>query len=429
MPVKDVKHRITLSEEELLKRCRDAARMALRSELWSADDKEECTAHLVLTVLEAMALNGQGARRASDGTTLVAGELPRRNDPRWSFTALKRAAGDWRDATDRQRDRDALLGGDETVTVHVDRDESELCPLDRWTLQPVSADGYRAADENQGMARIRTAVSAACAELGFPAGTDENPSPAYCLMYEWIAERSAEESASDLGVSWSAWRKRTSRARKSILETYPDASDLIAVLAGVPVRATRDLTFFHGKRTAMGPAYKVPPILTGQLMFSTTDASREIAHTDGLKGTLALDWRDGTLVGRDADGIDLTGQWPTRPVSIADARNRCRVMVGRAIGTRTAERNRVRAARERTALENRRWGIDVKRASDPRLQVGHEHPAPMPADLQTSQALARASMAQRAGRPDKRDNGQTTGTAKGKYASRAVRLGLNAGLG
>lgn len=405
-----VRHELT--EEELVKRCRDAARSAMRSDQWSPDDREDCACELIVKTLEALAMPGLGS-----------GILPRRDDPSYCFTALRHRAINWRDRTDAERDRDALIGGTENAVEYIPPTDDELAPLDKWTRLPIDADGYHSMDAAQTIDHYSRAAKLACDDLGVSVGRylegddaerlPSEPSPVACLVYQWVRDASPETAASDLGVGWQTWRKRTSRGAKSIREAYPTSAELIAAIAGNAVECTRRLTFSHSKKSARGPAHAVPPIEIGQMMFATTDASREVTTADRVKRT--PDDRTGTLTGVDATGVDVTGQWPTRPETAADARAVCAVTTGPKLTARDAERNRSRAERDATRLANIRAGIDSAR-----------HPSRMPRAEIESQAQARLGSALRAGRPDKRDVGRTSGKAPEKYAARSVRLGPNA---
>lgn len=428
----ELPRRDELTETELLKRCRDAARSAMRSDQWSPDDREDCACALIVKTFEALAMPGERSQTI----------LPRRDDPAYCFTAMRHRAIDWRDRTDAARDREALMGGPQDACEYIPPTEDELAPLDRWTKKAIDGAGeeYAAAADRQAFWEFSRSAKLACDELGFPVGKyaegddpdtlPTDPSPVACLVYQWIRDDSPETAAADLGASWQAWRKRTSRGAQTVREMYPTSDALIGAIAGTAIRCgdgaiavaaqtgtepnPRRLTFSHSKKSARGPAHAVPPIEIGQLMFSTTDASREVTTADRVKRT--PDDRTGTLTGRDASGLDLTGQWPTRPETAADARARCAISEGPKLTEREVKRNRDRAAREMTRLANMRAGIESAR-----------HPARMTAAEIESQAIARLGGALQAGRPNKRDVGRTSGRPTDKYASREVRLGKNAG--
>lgn len=281
-----------LEASELWKLCQDAARIAVRAP-YGPDDRAECAMDLYGAAVETVAAEletvrhgaAQDVLRYIDRAMLELSMRPRLADSVWmplatdrrfTFTALRNRAEDWRRSRDAQRSRDELMSGkqDATTSAPVHQDERKLAEyLARGAAQ----------DSNVG----RTAATAACQALNMAPGTADEPSPVWCLLYQWSRGIDAEAAAAELGVGWASWRKRTSRAAATVRDSY-SAAELIEALCGAPVW------------------------VGDELRFALEDASRE-AH--GRTPIMAQDWRDGTAA----------GEWPERPLTAAQARGACRL--------------------------------------------------------------------------------------------------------
>lgn len=348
-----------MDPDELLRRCRDAARMAVRAP-YSPDDRAECVADMytdvcLMAAAEMPRRPGRPAdvlryidRCLSSSVAATAATMPRRNDRRVTFTALRNRAEDWRRSRDAARDRDALKsGGAAQKTEHRDEPEDYAQYLVIGAAQ--SADvAHRAALTI--MRELETA------DYG-----------AYLLLYQWARHIDGKTAADELGFTHDAYRAATSRAARRIRESH-SAGRLMAILAG-------------------SPRYR-----TTEVLFSLRDDSRD-AH--GRTPALAIDPRDGTVAGADARTL---GTWPTRPLDATQAREVCRVTRRKAAP--------VSAARRRDAARNGRTEEEVLSAARAALGATMGRPA-----------MHAGTHAHRV------DVGRTLGTPPAKYAPRSVRLG------
>lgn len=226
-----------MTEYELLKLARSAARLELRGAMYSADDRLDVAATIVADVLAA-----------NDGAT------PRRDSAKYaSLGAACKRAQTLRRTIDRTREHDAkeararavayaqspaALGAEHTPAAHV-------------AILAMASE--RAAER---------AASAVCSELGLPADCD---SPAWCVFYQWARGATGEVCAAERGVTWACWKVRQSRGAKFVRGFYGAAELMGRLSLGATVDAA------------------------GEIVFALRDDSRE-AH--GRTPILAPDWRE-----------------------------------------------------------------------------------------------------------------------------------------
>lgn len=223
------------SEDSLLKRATDAARLELRGASYSPDDRADVAAQIVADVL-----------------TETDGAPPRRDSRRVTLTALCDRAKTARRSIERQRARD---------------DAKAQTDAERYAL---SADALGIDFTPAEHAAIVARSSAAAAERAALAGMrliglePDAQSPIFTLFYVWARGASPEVCAAERGVSHGAWRVRQSRGAKLLRSAYSAAELLSLVTLG---------------------SRKVG----GTTVYVMADDSRE-AH--GRTRMLAPDWRD-----------------------------------------------------------------------------------------------------------------------------------------
>jgi hypothetical protein len=249
---------------ELLDICEDAAADALRAPAYGPAERADCAADIFGDITTRIAEEREVRRhgrpadvlrfidRWQDATSAPARQtaaMPRRDDKRVTFTALRNRAHDWRRALETARQYDALMSGADRAP-----DETEL-PAD-----------YLAAGARQDATAARRAATEACRLLGLAAGTDAAPSPVACVFYVWARDLDAATCAAELGIAAEAMHVRMSRARKVIKDAHTAAS-LIARLTDGRVATGAD----------------------GALCYSLRDESREAPHK--WAGDVAEHWQ------------------------------------------------------------------------------------------------------------------------------------------
>lgn len=180
-----------MTETDLLKLCKSAARLEMRGAMYSADDRLDVAADIMAAVL-----------------TETGGAMPRTDSERVKLGRLCGDAKNRRRSIDARRQRDQLdaetraaeyalssaaIGADHTPARHV---------------AIVARAGELAA------ARAATAV---CAELGLDVAED---SPAWTVFYVWTRGASPEVCAAERGATWGTFRVRMTRGAKFVRGFY-----------------------------------------------------------------------------------------------------------------------------------------------------------------------------------------------------------------
>lgn len=218
---------------ELWDVCRDAAADAIRAP-YGPSDRDDCAADLYGDIVARIAAETEPRRhgRPADVLAYIArvaaapevrqsAAMPKRDDNRVTFTALRNRAHDWRRKLETAREYEALMTGADRAPEDADAVPAE----------------YIAAGARQDQNRARGAATEACRLLGLAPGSDEAPSPVWSVFYVWARETEAADCAAELSMSPDALHQRVSRARKVIRERLT-AAELIARLTdGAPVIA------------------------------------------------------------------------------------------------------------------------------------------------------------------------------------------------
>jgi hypothetical protein len=190
-----------LTSDELLRRAGDAARLTMRGDQFSAEDRKDCAAEITWMVLAKM----PGA------------QLPNRTDKRADLTALRNHAQNWRRALIRRRAADIRANQD----AQARRATSWTRALDSLHLDLSAGAAEDAADN------AAAAANAACERLRVPSG-----GAIWTALYQWTRDATAEICGADIGITANAWAKRAHAGHIAIYTLCPDASDLIATLTG-----------------------------------------------------------------------------------------------------------------------------------------------------------------------------------------------------
>jgi hypothetical protein len=386
------------TDESLWKLCREAASYAVRPP-FTPDDRADCAAELMTSALAAVQTDAPTVRRGSPDapivrhgspasvlwfigqnldrdeasiTTRQLASMPRVSDSRFTFTALANRAADWRRSEVAARERAELGAGRDSA--HHDEPSPAVDP---------TVHARKLAEISTRAARI-VAIEAT-ESLGMDPGTDAEPSAVCCLLYQWARCIDGEQAASELGVGFAAWRKRTSRAAKQVRESY-SLPELLAAIAGEPCQTGRELfATTNGKRVRGGhdaTAAKSRIIAAGDWIFAPRDESRE-ASAD-------FKWPHDDRLGTDA------GSHSPRHESAVTARAACKTTYQRAAPV---------ASRTRRDVANRDGLTDEHRIVRQRAALG--------AALQASDS-----------KPSKNAVGRTAGKPPERMASRVVRLGI-----
>ncbi len=246
-----------MTERELMHRCRDAARLELRGKMFSPDDRLDVASQIMV-----------------DGLTATGGAPPRADDPKHSLGSYCKRAQTCRRSLERQRDRDNLA-------AQTRQDQHA------WSADAIVPDVLpESPTEGESM---HVAIDI-CRRLQL----DDATSPVVTLFYGFARDLPGVVVASELGISPNAYDVACCRARTTIRELYPTATDLLAALVG-------------GTTTVIDP-------MTHEVVvrFCKQDDSRPAHDRTHI---LAVAAREGT----DA------GSWPERPETALAAREVCTV--------------------------------------------------------------------------------------------------------
>lgn len=253
--------RQSMTERELLARCRDAARLELRGARYSREDREDVAAQIL-----------------AEGLAATHGVLPSKNDRTHSLTAYCGKAKNRRRSIDAERSRD------EQAAVDAADDAAQSV----WAL---AADFVPAPEPTSTLEAAEMADEAQRRLLM----ADRDDTDIWTLLYRMVRDLPTAQIANDLDVSPNAIDLRTARGRRKLRAAYPDAAELLADLVGDPIAA-----LIEGEPT---------------LIFSREDRSTEATTHGKTWGGKAL--RDQS--GRWREGTDA-GRWPERPAD-SDAAN------------------------------------------------------------------------------------------------------------
>jgi hypothetical protein len=390
------------TDESLWKLCREAASYAVRPP-FSPEDRADCAAELMTAALATVQTDapivrhgspasvlwfiGQNLDRDETSITRQLASMPRVADSRFTFTALANRAADWRRSEVAARERAELGAGRDSAhhdepspavdpTVHA----RKLAEISTRAAAIVAAEACEALGYDAYMAPFAAADAAR-----LPNGAERKFSPVACLLYQWARCIDGEQAASELGVGFAAWRKRTSRAAKQVRESY-SLPELLAAIAGEPCQTNRELfATTNGKRVRGGhdaTAAKSRIIAAGDWIFAPRDESRE-ASAD-------FKWPHDDRLGTDA------GSHSPRHESAVTARAACKTTYQRAAPV---------ASRTRRDVAHRDGLSDAHRIVRQRAALG--------AALQASDS-----------KPSKNAVGRTAGKPPERMASRVVRLGI-----
>jgi hypothetical protein len=259
--------RAFMSWQELWDVTRAAARLEMRGEMYSADDRLDCAASIVRELLVET-----GA--ADDRCT-----MPRRDSRRVTLTALRDRAKTMRRSLERQREHDA---------------ENARRAAEEYALTADALGVGTVADDTAEVARIdaERATDAVCAKLGLTASQD---SPVWLTLYQWAANATAETVAEDRALAVENVRTRIKKGAKVLRSRHG-----LAHIAG---------TLTLGAKVARTPL-KRSGIPAGTILLTLEDRSREAHSRTPL---LAQDWREGTAA----------GSRPERPADASTARAEC----------------------------------------------------------------------------------------------------------
>lgn len=227
-----------LSEREHWQRCQSAARLEMRGQAYSPEDRQDVAAQIL-----------------TDGIEALKGATPTKHDPKHSLGAYCKRVQTARRSLDRQRARDleAAQTEEDLAAWSIDA----LTPDDVATVEVSPDDAWKAA----GIAASR---------LGFDIDTE---APIRALFYGYARDVAGPIVAEELDMSPNAFDVARLRGREIVRESYPTAEDFLIGLFGDPVWTLDPMT---GE-----------PVLT----FSVVDASKA-AHD--RTHALAQDWRTGT---------------------------------------------------------------------------------------------------------------------------------------
>lgn len=260
-----------MSGEDLLRRCRDAARLEMRGAMFSTDDRLDCAAHIM-----------------ADGLTETGGALPNATDARHSLGSYCKRAQTVRRSVLRERER-------KTLAAQLEADRAA------WTVDALTPDYVHeplistpqtaAAMADRLCHRLAQAPHSVCDGKAY--------ANVWRLLYGYARDLPGAVVAHEIDLSPNAYDVACNRARSSIRKRYPQAIDWMRALIGEPIPTVDHMS---GE-----PVWR----------YVLTDASREAHSRTHL---LAADWREGT------DG----GSWPTRPTDADAARAVCTVTRKRA---------------------------------------------------------------------------------------------------
>jgi hypothetical protein len=245
-----------LEAAELLKLARSAARLELRGERYSADDRADVAASIVAAVL------------ADTG-----GAMPRRESPRIKLGRLCGDAKNLRRSIDAARERDQLEAGREAARHALTADALGHSPTPAAHAAIVARSGELAAER---------AATAICAELGLPADPD---TAAWSVLYQWARGATGEVCAAERGATWGAWKVRQTRGAKFLREFYSAAELMARLTLGATVGEDGAIVFAleddsreaHGRTPIMAPDWREHPD-TAAPMLKRAMSPRERVH-------------------------------------------------------------------------------------------------------------------------------------------------------
>ena len=187
-----------MSERDLLKLSREAARLELRGDQWDSEDRADCAAEVMWHILA----EHEGAPPLSDS-------------PRARITHACGIAKNWRAAQLRRRAMEA---------------RAEQAAEDAYALSPaamldsipdtLSAE-YLAERAAQDIAAAHDAAAAAIARLELTPG-----GPVHAAFYQWARGASGDQCAAENDVAPATWRKRVERGGALIRAAFPDLGAL-----------------------------------------------------------------------------------------------------------------------------------------------------------------------------------------------------------
>lgn len=256
----------------LLKRCQDAARLELRGDQFSADDRLDVASDLMARVLTDYRPN-----------------VPMVSDDAVSLTVLCGRARNLRRSIEavRERDHAAFLS---TAAERAASAESESATIAAEDAAVRAAN--RADDAKREAARL-------CGALGVQTG-----GPCEAVLYQWLRDASGARCAEELGYTAGSWRVRVSAGGKLLRAMHTDAVPMLAAIL------PDDAGVIDARVTAEDGT------VSGEIIFAVRDDSREAhsatrAMADPASGI--KHWREGTDAGKRAE----------RPETAADARAAC----------------------------------------------------------------------------------------------------------
>src|SRR5581483_1594301 len=223
-----------MTAAELLKLARSAARLELRGQNYSADDRADVAAAIVAAVLEH-----------------TGGAMPRRESDRVKLGRLCGDAKNYRRAIDTRREHDSAeaqrAAAAESLTAAALGHRATATPAEHAAI--VARSATLAAER---------AASAICAELGLPAETD---SALWSVLYQWARGATGEVCAAERGVTWGAWKVRQTRGARLMRETFTAAALMSRLTLGAIVAEDGSVTFTladdsreaHGRTPIMAP--------------------------------------------------------------------------------------------------------------------------------------------------------------------------------
>ena len=184
-----------MTERELMHRCKDAARLEMRGNMFSPDDRLDCASKIML-----------------DGLETTNGAPPRGDDPKHSLGAYCKRAQTYRRSVERQRDRDQ----GQTIA------EQDATAWSSDALIPDTVLEQRTEAESMHVA----------VDISRRLGLNASATPILTLFYGFARDLPSAVVALELGLSPNAYDVQCCRARAAIREQYPTAADLLAALVG-----------------------------------------------------------------------------------------------------------------------------------------------------------------------------------------------------
>lgn len=223
-----------ITEIELWQRCKSAARLEMRGQTFSTDDRDECAAKIMAQGLEE-----------------TKGSLPVSDSPKHTLSAYCGRAKNHRRSLEAQRQRDehqAMMELDQSAWADIE--------IDVYEPEEISAeDAMRIAKQT-------------CKRLGM----SYTSSSIGALFYGYVRDLPSQDVAAELGMNVAAYDMACSRGRSLVRAAFPNAGDFLDALAGGSTHWTDPMT-----QTAI-------------LRFVLQDDSSEAKH--GPSRLLVRPWRD-----------------------------------------------------------------------------------------------------------------------------------------